>query len=62
MARPIEKTPIIRGEDATRFKKILLESLMPNLSLSEIDRKKKELKKMETNYKKMVLASDGIFY
>ncbi|GHT07372.1 hypothetical protein FACS189432_02520 [Bacteroidia bacterium] len=62
MARPIEKTPIIRGEDVKRFKKNLWESLMPTLSPSEIIKEKKALKKMEADYKKMVLASNGVFY
>ncbi|GHU62014.1 hypothetical protein FACS1894123_02260 [Bacteroidia bacterium] len=62
MARPIEKTPVIKGEDAKRFKKNLLDSLMPTLSPAEVIKEKKALKKMEADYKKMVLASNGVFY
>jgi hypothetical protein len=62
MASPIEHTPVIKGEDAKRFQKVLLESLLPTLSPSEIDTKKKEMEEWKKNYKEMVSASNGVFY
>jgi hypothetical protein len=62
MARPIEKTPVITGEDAQRFRINLLDSLMPTLSKTEIAHKKKEIEKQKVNYQKIVLASNGVFY
>ena len=62
MARPIEKTPIIRGEDARRFKESLRASLMPDFSASELARRKKELQEMKDSYNIIVAASTGVFY
>ena len=62
MARPIEKTPIIRGEDARRFRESLRMSLMPDFSVSELARKKKELQEMKDSYNVIVAASNGVFY
>ena len=62
MARPIEKTPVIRGEDARRFRESLQASLAPNFSFSELTRKKKELQKMKDSYNIIVAASNGVFY
>ena len=50
MARPIEKTPVIKGEDARRFRECLRVSLMPDFSVSELTRKKKELQEMKDSY------------
>jgi hypothetical protein len=52
MASPIEKTPVLKGEDAKRFRKNLLDSLAPTLFSSEIINKKKELNEWKVNYQK----------
>ena len=62
MARPIEKTPVIRGEDARRFRESLRVSLTSNFSASELARRKKELKEMKDSYNVIVAASNGVFY
>jgi hypothetical protein len=62
MASPIEKTPVLNGEDAKRFRKNLLDSLAPTLSPLEIINKKKGLNEWKVNYQKIVTASNGIFY
>jgi hypothetical protein len=62
MARPIEKTPVIKGEDAQRFRESLRRSLMPSFSASELARKKRELQEMKDSYNVIVAASDGAFY
>jgi len=62
MARPIEKTPVIRGEDARRFRESLRASLAPNFSVSELTRRKKELQEMKDSYNIIVAASNGVFY
>jgi hypothetical protein len=62
MAHPIEKTPVLKGEDAKRFRRNLLDSLTPPLSSSEIIDKKKELNEWKVNYQKIVTASNGVFY
>jgi hypothetical protein len=62
MAHPIEKTPVLKGEDAKRFRKNLLDSLTPTLSPLEIINKKKELDEWKVNYQKIVIASNGVFY
>ena len=50
MAYPIQDTPEIKGEDAKRFRKGLLESLTKKLTPEEKDAKKKEIKEMEENF------------
>lgn len=62
MARPIQNTPTIKGEDAKRFRKSLLESLTKKLTPEEKDAKKKEIKEMKENYNLLVSISGGIFY
>jgi len=62
MARPIEKTPVIRGEDARRFKESLRASLTSNFSALELARKKKELQEMKDSYNVIVAATNGVFY
>lgn len=62
MARPIQNTPILEGEDAKRFRKNLLESLAKKLTPEEKDAKKKEMEEMEKNYKLLASISGGAFY
>ena len=62
MARPIQNTPTIKGEDAKRFRKSLLESLTKKITPEEKDAKKKEIKEMKENYNLLVSISGGIFY
>ncbi|GHV66228.1 hypothetical protein FACS1894199_09220 [Bacteroidia bacterium] len=62
MARRIECTPIMEGEDAKRFMKNLVETLTHTYSPSELAAKKEELRVMEENYQKIVEASHGVFY
>ena len=54
MANPIESTPIIRGEDAIRFKRNLLQSLTMSYPKEEIERRKKKLKEMEELYQQYI--------
>jgi hypothetical protein len=54
MANPIESTPIIRGEDAIRFKRNLLQSLTMSYPKEEIERRKKKLKEMEALYQQYI--------
>jgi len=54
MARPIEITPIIKGEDAKRFKRSLLQSLTMSFPKEEIERQKKELKEMKELYQQYI--------
>lgn len=62
MARPIQNTPTIKGEDAKRFRKDLLESLTKKLTPEEKDAKKKEIKEMEDSYNLLRSISKGVFY
>lgn len=62
MAQPIQNTPPIKGEDAKRFRKNLLESLTKKLTSKELDAKKKEIKDMEESYNLLVSISGGAFY
>ena len=62
MARPIEKTPVIRGEDARRFRESLQRSLTLNFSVSELVRRKKELQEMKESYNVIAAASNGVFH
>ena len=59
MANPIEKTPIIKGEDAKRFRQSLLKSLTFPFPNEEIERKKQELREMKNVYRKFVAATNG---
>lgn len=61
MARPIKDTPIIKGEDAKRFRQNLKQSSPGNLSASERTKKRKKQKEMEDSYRLMVQISDGTF-
>lgn len=62
MARPIQNTPAIKGEDAKRFRKNLLESLAKQLTPKEKNAKKKELEEMEKSYNLLASISSGTFY
>lgn len=62
MARPIQNTPTLKGEDAKRFRKNLLESLAKKLTPEEKALKKKEMEEMEKNYNLLTSISDGAFY
>jgi len=61
MARPIEKTPIMTGEDALRFKKSLLKSLTMSFSPVEIEHQKRELQEMKKSYQKFVTVTNATF-
>ena len=60
MARPIEKTPMITGEDAQRFRQSLLKSLTLSFSNEEIEQQKQELLQMKEIYQQFV-AANGTF-
>ena len=61
MARPIEKTPMIIGEDAQRFRQSLLKSLTLSFPNEEIERQKQELREMKKIYQQFVAATNGTF-
>jgi hypothetical protein len=61
MARPIEITPIIRGEDAKRFKLSLLQSLTMSYPKEEIERRRKKLKEMKEFYQEFIKVTGGTF-
>jgi len=61
MARPIEKTPMITGEDAKRFRKSLVKSLTLSFPREEIERQKQELQEMKKVYQQFVTVTDGAF-
>lgn len=62
MARPIQNTPILKGEDARRFRKDLLKAVTRKLTPEERRAKDEEIRKMESSYDLMVSISDGAFY
>lgn len=62
MARPIQNTPLLEGEDAKRFKANLFNSLFKVLTPKEKEAKKKEMEEMEKNYNLLVSISGGTFY
>jgi len=61
MARPIEKTPIIAGEDAQRFRQYMFRSLSLSYPPEEIERQKQELLEMKKFYQQFVTATNGTF-
>jgi len=61
MARPIEQTPIIGGEDALRFKKSLFKSLTMSYSPEELERQKQELQEMQKSYQKIIAITNCTF-
>lgn len=62
MARPIQNTPVITGEDAKRFRKELLEMIVRKSSAADKKAKEQEMKRMKKNYDLLVSMSDGAFY
>lgn len=62
MARPIENTPIITGEDAKRFRKDLLDTVSKKMSSKDEKKRIQDRREMEENYKLMVSISNGSFY
>lgn len=62
MARPIQNTPILEGEDAKRFRKSLFETITKKLSTEEKEAKQKEIEEMESSYNLLVSISNGAFY
>lgn len=62
MARPIQNTPIIKGEDAERFRNNLRNILLQKLSSQEKAAKQKHLKDMEKKYDLIVASSNGVFF
>jgi hypothetical protein len=61
MARPIEKTPIISGEDALRFKQSLFKSLTLSYPPEELERQKRELQEMKRFYQEFVAVTNETF-
>jgi len=61
MARPIEKTPMITGEDAQRFRQSLLKSLTLSFSNEEIEQQKRELQEMKKFYQQFVVITNDTF-
>ncbi|MCL2074563.1 MAG: hypothetical protein FWH18_11625 [Marinilabiliaceae bacterium] len=59
MARPIEKTPIITGEDARRFRKSLENSLIMSSPTEEIERQKREFQEMKRFYQEYITVTNG---
>jgi len=59
MARPIEKTPMITGEDARRFRKSLEQSLTMSYPPEEIEQQKRELQDMKRFYQEYITATNG---
>lgn len=57
MAIPIEKTPILRGEDAKRFRETLRKNFSKQSSMYNEDEKKR----MTKNYELMKSISGGTF-
>ena len=59
MARPIEKTPMMTGKDAQRFRQSLFNSLTLSFPLEEIERQKQELQDMKKFYQEFVAVTNG---
>jgi hypothetical protein len=62
MARPIQPTPIMEGEDAKRFLRNLAKDLNPQLTPEEREVKQKKYDQMMKNYHRLVKATHGVFY
>lgn len=62
MARPIQDTPIIKGEDAKSFLTHLQRVLMDRQSPEKEKERQKHLKEMEEKYNQVVKATNGVFY
>jgi hypothetical protein len=61
MARPIEKTPILCGEDAQRFRQSLMKSLTLSFPCEELERQKQEFEVMKKNYREFVAVTNDTF-
>ena len=61
MARPIEQTPIISGEDARRFQQSLLQSLTMSYPPDELERKKRQAQEMQKSYQKLLARTKCTF-
>nr|DAF17004.1 MAG TPA: hypothetical protein [Caudoviricetes sp.] len=62
MARPIQNTPTLEGEDAKKFMSELLQSFIKEPTTTEKEAKKKEMEEMEKSYSLLVEISGGAFY
>lgn len=62
MARPIQNTPTLEGEDAKRFRLDLLRSFIKTLTPEEKQLREKEMEEMERKYNLLVEISGGSFY
>ncbi len=62
MARPIQDTPIIKGEDAKRFYANLRRALIDKQSPEKAKERQKHQEEMEDMYNKMVKATNGVFF
>jgi hypothetical protein len=62
MARPIESTPIIKGEDAKKFIDELKNSFAQNSSVAEQEARTKEMEDMRESYDLLESISCGTFY
>ena len=62
MARPIQNTPILKGEDAKSFRKNLFDTMTRKLSTEEKKAKETEIRQMESSYNLLVSISNGAFY
>ena len=60
MARPIEQTPIISGEDARRLQQSLLQSLTMSYPPDELERMKRQAQEMKRFYQEYI-AVHGAF-
>ena len=61
MARPIEKTPTITGEDAQRFRQSLLQSLSSAFPREEIEQQKQKLNEMKMLYQEFIAVTNGVY-
>jgi hypothetical protein len=62
MARPIQPTPTMEGEDAKEFLRNLAKDLNPQLTPEEREAKQKKYDQMMKNYHRLVKATNGVFY
>jgi len=62
MARPIENTPVITGEDAQRFRQSLFKSLTMSFPPEEIERQRRELQEMKKVYQQFVVVTNEFSY
>jgi nitrogenase molybdenum-iron protein alpha/beta subunit len=62
MERPIQLTPTITGEDAKRFLRNLAKDLNSQYTPEELEAKRKEYEHDLENYRRLVKATNGVFY